>query len=206
MGRVGERPPQDPASTGEFLPQDANQTCAFHRDAAPTGGPTDADVPEGVSVPGYEILSELGRGGMGVVYKARHVRLGRLVALKMILAGAHAGALGLARFRAEAEAVAKLQHPNIVQIYETGEHEGRPYFSLEFVEGGSLDARLHDGPLPVRAAAELVESLARAMDFAHQKGIVHRDLKPANVLLAKTDERGSTLDERRTPLEAAPTG
>jgi hypothetical protein len=139
----------------------------------------------GVTVPGYDILEELGRGGMGVVYKARHRRLQRLVALKMVLAGAHVGQVGLARFRAEAEAVAKLLHPNIVQIFETGEYEGRPFFSLEYVEGGSLDQRIGKSPTSPRGAAQFVETLARTMDVAHQRGIVHRDLKPANILLAK---------------------
>src|SRR5262249_20928244 len=101
-------------------------------------------VPSGV--PGYEILGELGRGGMGIAYKARHLGLKRVVALKMILASGHAGAEHLSRFRAEAEAVAKLQHPNIVQIYDIGEHEGRPYFSLEFVDGGSLASKLRGEP------------------------------------------------------------
>ncbi len=96
----------------------------------------------GVSVPGYDLLQELGRGGMGVVYKARDRRLNRLVALKMILGGAHVGPAGLARFRAEAEAVAELHHANIVQIYETGEHDGCPYLSLEFVDGGSLEEQM----------------------------------------------------------------
>src|SRR5262249_50245488 len=147
-------------------------------------------------VPGYDILEELGRGGMGVVYKARHRRLGRLVALKMVLGGAHAGPKGLARFRAEAEAVAKLLHPNIVQIYETGEHEGRPYISLEFVDGGSLDKRMGVSPTSPRGAAQLVETLARAMHVAHQCGIVHRDLKPANILLAKLDSHSSLIRSR----------
>jgi tetratricopeptide (TPR) repeat protein len=120
---------------------------------------------------------------MGVVYKARDVQLQRLVALKMILAGAHAGPDELARFRTEAEAVARLQHPHIVQIHAIGEHEGLPYFSLEFVEGGSLAQKLAGTPLPPREAAQLVETLARAMHIAHQRGIIHRDLKPANVLL-----------------------
>src|SRR5436305_6353386 len=121
---------------------------------------------------------------MGVVYKARQTKLERIVALKMILAGGHAGPQELARFRTEAEAVARLQHPNIVQIYEVGEHEGHPYAALEFVEGGSLDRKLAGTPLPARQAAQLVEVLARAVQEAHDRGIVHRDLKPANVLLA----------------------
>jgi tetratricopeptide (TPR) repeat protein len=137
-----------------------------------------------VSVPGYEILGELGRGGMGVVYKARQVSLDRLVALKMVLAGAHAGPDALARFRAEAEAVARLQHPNIVQVYEIGASAGVPYFSLEFVEGGALDRRLDGTPRPPADAARLVETLARAVQEAHARGIVHRDLKPANVLVS----------------------
>ena len=159
---------------------------------------------EGVTVPGYDILEELGRGGMGVVYKARHRRLQRLVALKMVLAGAHAGQVGLARFRAEAEAVAKLLHPNIVQIYETGEHEGRPYFSLEFVEGGSLDKRIGESPTSPRAAAQLVETLARTMEVAHQRGIVHRDLKPANILLAKLGSQSTMVRNRETDSSSLP--
>jgi WD40 repeat protein len=133
---------------------------------------------------GYELLGELGRGGMGVVYKARQVGLNRLVALKMVLAGSHAGPEELARFRTEAEAVAALQHPNIVQIYEVGESDGLPFFSLELVEGGSLADRLTGTPWAARPAAELVATLARTMHYAHSCGIVHRDLKPANVLLA----------------------
>jgi WD40 repeat protein/tetratricopeptide (TPR) repeat protein len=135
------------------------------------------------SVAGYEILDVLGRGGMGVVYQARDVQLKRLVALKMILAGSHAGPQELARFRTEAEAVARLQHPHIVQIYEVGEQEGLPYFSLEYVTGGSLAQQLDGTPRPPRQAAELVETLARAMHAAHQRGIVHRDLKPGNILM-----------------------
>jgi WD40 repeat protein len=134
-------------------------------------------------VPGYEIQAELGRGGMGVVYLARQVQLHRLVALKMILAGSHAGEHDLARFRTEAEAAARLQHPNIVQIHEIGEADGHPFFSLEFVEGGSLASQLDGTPLVASAAARLVETLARAIHVAHGQGIIHRDLKPANVLL-----------------------
>ena len=155
-------------------------------------------------MPGYDILGELGRGGMGVVYKARHRRLQRLVALKMVLAGAHVGQMGLARFRAEAEAVAKLLHSNIVQIYETGEHEGRPYFSLEFVDGGSLDQRIRESPTSPRAAAQLVETLARTMDVAHQRGIVHRDLKPANILLARIGSQSSMVRSRELDSSSLP--
>jgi hypothetical protein len=132
-------------------------------------------------VSGFEILSELGRGGMGVVYKARQVTLKRLVALKMVLAAEHAGPEQFARFRTEAEAVAQLHHPNIVQIYEIGEHGGLPFFSLEYCGGGSLESRLKN-PWPSRQAAELVKTLARAVQAAHQAGIIHRDLKPANIL------------------------
>jgi WD40 repeat protein len=135
------------------------------------------------TLPGYELLGELGRGGMGVVYKAWQQGLNRLVALKMSSAGAHAGPQELARFRHEAEAVAQLQHPNIVQVYEVGEHAGRCYFSLEYLRGGSLAQKLSGSPLPARQAAELLETLARASHAAHQRGIVHRDLKPENVLL-----------------------
>jgi WD40 repeat protein len=120
---------------------------------------------------------------MGVVYKARQVQLNRLVALKMILAGSFAEEDQVARFRAEAEAVARIQHPHIVQIHEIGEADGRPYFSLEFVDGGSLDRKLNGTPLPARQAAEIVATLARAIHVAHTRGVVHRDLKPANVLL-----------------------
>ncbi len=135
------------------------------------------------AVPGYQIVSELGRGGMGVVYQARQARPSRLVALKMVLHGSHASAGDLVRFLAEGEAVAQLQHPNVVQIYEIGQHNGLPFFSLEYVEGGTLADRLRAGPLPPREAARLAETLARAMHYAHQRGVVHRDLKPSNVLL-----------------------
>jgi serine/threonine-protein kinase len=136
-------------------------------------------------VEGYQVLAELGRGGMGVVYKARQTKLNRIVALKMVLAGAHAGTDQLARFYTEAEAVAHLQHPNIVQIYEVGEHSGLPYFSLEYVDGGSLSERIGGKPQPVEEAAGQVAALAQAMAYAHEHGIIHRDLKPANVLLTR---------------------
>jgi serine/threonine protein kinase len=136
-------------------------------------------------VTGYEILGELGRGGMGVVYQARQKGLGRLAAVKVILSGSHSGVQDLARFRQEAETLGRLKHPNIVQVYEVGEPDGLPFFSLEFCPGGSLDGRLHGSPLPPPEAAELVATLARAMHAAHTAGIIHRDLKPANVLLAE---------------------
>jgi serine/threonine protein kinase len=136
-------------------------------------------------IPGYHILAEIGRGGMGIVYKARHLPLKRLVAIKMVLSGTQAATDDLARFRAEAEAVARLHHPNIVQIYEIGTHEGRPFFALEFVEGGTLSQQLKGNPQSPRQAAVLVETLARAMQAAHEGGIVHRDLKPGNVLMMK---------------------
>jgi tetratricopeptide (TPR) repeat protein len=134
-------------------------------------------------VPGYEVLAELGRGGMGVVYQARHTALKRLVALKMIRAGDYASTEELVRFQREAEAVARLRHPNIVQIYEVGEVRGSPFLSLEFVEGGSLARHLGGTPQSPRLAAGLIATLARTIHAAHQSGVVHRDLKPANVLL-----------------------
>jgi tetratricopeptide (TPR) repeat protein len=137
----------------------------------------------GASLPGYEILGELGRGGMGVVYRARHLALKRVVALKVILAGAHAGARERAGFHAEAEAVARLQHPNIVQIYDIAEHDGLPYFSLELVDGHSLEHYAGGKPLPANQAAQIIQTLARAIHYAHQQGVVHRDLKPGNILL-----------------------
>src|SRR5262249_33739439 len=139
-----------------------------------------APLPE---VPGYEVLGELGRGGMGVVYRARQGGLKRVVALKMIRSPAAAGPAQLARFRREARALARLQLPHILQISEVGEHDGSPYRALELLTGGGLDRRLRGRPWPARQAARLVETLARAVHAAHECRIVHRDLKPANVLL-----------------------
>jgi serine/threonine-protein kinase len=167
---------------------------------APSGGTVAAP-------PGYEVLDKLGEGGMGIVHKARQSKADRLVALKMILAGGHADPDKLARFRTEAEAIARLQHPHVVQVFEVGEHNGLPFFSLEFCPGGSLDKKLAGTPLPPAEAAVLVEKLARGVQAAHEAKVLHRDLKPANVLLAadgtpkvtdfglakKLDERGVTL-------------
>lgn len=139
-------------------------------------------------LPGFEIQSELGRGGMGVVYKAVQRSLGRLVAVKMILAGPFAGPRVLARFRAEADALARLNDPRFVQVFEVGEHQGQPFLVMEFVEGGSLAERLTHDPGPLHRAAEIVEALARAMNRAHQQGVAHLDLKPENVLLTRAGE------------------
>jgi WD40 repeat protein len=167
-------PPAANGGTGAYVPGQCTQTMGVQTECGPAA----------VAVPGYEIEAVLGRGGMGVVYKARHLALKRTVALKMVLAGGHAGPQERARFRLEAEAVARLQHPNIVTVYEVGEAGGHPYCALEFVEGGSLAAKLDGKPLPAREAAKLVEALARAVQLAHSRNVVHRDLKPANVLLA----------------------
>jgi tetratricopeptide (TPR) repeat protein len=146
------------------------------------------------SVGGYELLGMLGRGGMGVVFQARQPRLNRVVALKMIRSGSHADPDAVSRFRREAEAVARLQHPNILQVYEVGEDVGHPYLAMEFVTGGGLDEVLKKALLPARTAAGLVEVLARAVDHAHRQGIIHRDLKPANVLLQPNSETGGAAD------------
>jgi serine/threonine protein kinase/Flp pilus assembly protein TadD len=157
--------------------------------------------PERLAVPGYEILAELGRGGMGVVYKARQLSLKRPVALKMILGGARAGPQERARFRTEAEAVARLQHPNIVQIYEVGEHEGILYCALELVDGPGLEKVLGGRPQPVGPAARLAETLARALQHAHLQGIIHRDLKPSNVLLRRKSEVQNPKSETNPDTE-----
>jgi serine/threonine-protein kinase len=148
-------------------------------DATPPPRPT-ADLPR---IRGYEVQEVLGRGGMGVVYKARHRRLNRAVALKMLLAGPYARPEELERFLREAEAVAGLRHPNIVQVYDVGDLDGRPYFTMEYVEGGSLAQKLAGAPQSSDQAAPMVTALAEAIQVAHQCGIVHRDLKPANILL-----------------------
>jgi formylglycine-generating enzyme required for sulfatase activity/tRNA A-37 threonylcarbamoyl transferase component Bud32 len=146
----------------------------------PTHEATPSTPPD---VPGFKMLDELGRGAMGVVYHARQLKLNREVALKMILAGRHAGPEERIRFLAEAEAVAAIQHPGIVQVYECGTHGDLPFFALEFCAGGSLEKKLAGTPLEPAQAAQLVEQVARAMQAAHQRGIIHRDLKPANILL-----------------------
>jgi WD40 repeat protein len=169
-GRTG--PLADVAGVAASLSQTANDAQA--------GVATTVAPPR---LPGYEIIGELGRGGMGVVYQAKHIGLKRIVALKMILAGAHASPEQRGRFLSEAHAVARLQHPNVVQIYDIGEHDGCPFFALEFIGGGSLAQKLDGTPLPPRQAAAMLSTLASAVQSAHEQNIVHRDLKPANILL-----------------------
>jgi hypothetical protein len=169
--------------------------------AAGVGGSAEHPVPENVGATGtsppalaqpscpsqigeYDILGEVGRGGMGVVYKARHRGLRRLAALKMVLQGTFASAQQRLRFQLEAELAARVQHPNIVQVYEIGSHEGQPFLAMEWVEGGSLAGRLDGKPWPAAEAARLIETLASAIHAAHSQGVIHRDLKPANVLLS----------------------
>src|SRR5262245_25520841 len=191
LGRLlGDLWPPDPAPTA---------TPGLHRE------PADAALP---AVAGYEILGELGRGGMGIVYKARQTGLKRLVALKVIRAGARAGTRERARFRAEAEAIARLQHPHIVQVHEICEQGGLLCLALEFIDGGSLAQRIAGAPQPPRAAAELTQVLSRAIHSAHEHNVVHRDLKPANVLLtrdgvAKIADFGlaKRLDDESAPTE-----
>ena len=135
----------------------------------------------------YELILEIARGGMGVVFQARHVFLHRLVALKMILGGQLARPEDLQRFQTEAEAAAQLQHPGIVALYEVGTHQGQPFLSMEYISGTSLAQVAAAGPVPSRTAARYLEQTARAVYYAHTKDILHRDLKPANILL---DEHG----------------
>jgi WD40 repeat protein/tRNA A-37 threonylcarbamoyl transferase component Bud32 len=153
---------------------------------APSAAAMPAAVPQRIGK--YEILSTLGVGGMGIVFKARDIELGREVALKKMLGGRFAREDYRQRFLAEARALARLQHPHIVQIHDFGEHEGQPYFVLEYVPGGSLSDRLAGKPQPPVQAARWAETLARAVQYAHDQGIIHRDLKPSNVLLTLDDQ------------------
>ncbi len=151
---------------------------------SPFGGtspkPSSTELPQ---IPGHELRGLLGRGGMGVVYEARHLRLNRIVAVKMLLTGVYASPEARERFLREAEAVAGLRHPNIIQVHDMGDQAGQPYFTMEFVEGGNLAQKLAGAPQPPREAASLLATLSEAVQEAHRSGIVHRDLKPSNVLL-----------------------
>jgi eukaryotic-like serine/threonine-protein kinase len=180
------------------------------------------DAPSSGSLPrtfgDYVLLQEQGRGGMGIVYKAKQSSLDRTVALKMLLHGDVASSEDRARIRAEARAAGLLQHPNIIPVHEVGEHDGRDFFTMPFIEGRSLASVLADGPLPPHESARLVATLAKAVEHAHQQGIIHRDLKPGNVLLAASpdgsdvnpsstlppnvDSRSSSPDSSRTPMIA----
>ncbi len=161
------------------LPKTAN-------DSGITGPPALSTGP--TAIPGYDIVGELGRGGMGVVYKAWQVAAKRFVALKMVVPDAKSDEAALRRFQAEAQAVAQLSHPNIIQIYAVSDYHGWPFFCLEFCGGGSLAKKLGGSPMLPSPAAQLVEKLARAVATAHEKHIVHRDLKPANILLTTEGE------------------
>jgi serine/threonine-protein kinase len=170
---------------GRIASDDPSSITLPVSDVAPT---SDADVPRVPDRIGdYEILEELGRGGMGIVYRARQSGLERSVALKAIRAGAMASRADVTRFRVEAQSAAKLEHPGIVPVYDVGEDDGQPYFTMQLIEGTTLSARLADGPMSASEVVKLLAPVARAIDFAHQGGVLHRDLKPANILI---DEDG----------------
>src|SRR5579864_4361747 len=194
--------PTPPKPDGGFVPisgdnQQANHTPQVvdeskRRNQLQKTARTTAALP---LIPDYEMLGILGEGGMGIVYKARHRSLKRFVALKMIAAEQVAPS-ARRRFQTEAETIARLHHPSIVQIFDIGEYQGRPFLALELVEGGSLANLLATGPLPVPQAIHLTAQMARAMHYAHTKGVIHRDLKPANILL---ESRNAECGMRNDP-------
>src|SRR5262245_5032929 len=163
---------------------EAEVTAIFSVHGPKTGAPQPrrlgAELPV---IPGYSVLGVLGRGGMAVVYRAHHSKLARDVAVKMLLTADHASPSELARFLREARAIASLRHPHIIQVFDIGDLEGRPFFTMEYVEGGSLAQKLAGVPQSARDAAAMAATLAEAVQVAHEHGIVHRDLKPANILL-----------------------
>ncbi len=188
----GDAKPEPAVTTSLHWPAEGQSIETDNLDRTSTFGPGNKGMktaeigktPISRTIGPYAIERELGRGGMGVVYLARHEQLGRTVALKMILAGTQAGEEAQKRFLLEAQSIARLSHPGIVTVYDIGEYEGMPYFSLEYVAGNSLAKLLAEKPLEPRAAASLVAKMAAAMQYAHEKGVVHRDLKPNNVLMA----------------------
>jgi eukaryotic-like serine/threonine-protein kinase len=182
--RTGEVGP-GPADGGAHLVGDRSASAVDSEDATLSRQVDAAPPPRPApTIPGYLIEGELGRGAMGIVYLARQARLNRPCALKVILAGVHADPVATVRFLGEAEAVARLQHPHIVQIHHTGEADGLPFLELEYLPGGSLDRTLDGTPWPARRAAALIEAVARGAAEAHRLGIIHRDLKPSNILIA----------------------
>ena len=180
-------PPTENSAAQAALPPATHNSRQTFADSAPARPTLESTLPR--AIPGYEILEEIGRGGMGVVYRACQLRLGRVVALKLLLSGAHSSIERRARFRAEADAIARLHHPGIVQVYDVGEHDGMPFLVLEFMSGGSLEKKLAGKVLAPRQAAELLETLAWAVDHANSHGIIHRDLKPSNILLQRVERR-----------------
>jgi formylglycine-generating enzyme required for sulfatase activity len=184
-------------SAHRLPPPDAPDDATAKRTRDTRAGPTDltpGESREYPDIPGYEILGVCGHGGMGVVYRARQLGANRLAALKMIRAVEHASPAERLRFQIETEAAARLQHPNIVQLYEVGEARGQPFFSLEYCDGGTLTDQLKKQRLTPRQAAQLIETLARAMHYAHLRGVVHRDLKPGNVLLTGAERVAKITD------------
>jgi serine/threonine protein kinase/WD40 repeat protein len=197
-------PPREDGDTGPFQPTPdvpASATVQWQPLTDPDEAPhsQSTERPPALAIPGYEILEEVGRGGMGVVFKARHLQLNRIVALKMILSGELASAQETNRLRSEAETIAQVQHPNIIQIFEIGEHEGRLFLSLEYCGGGSLEHLLRGTPLPAIEASRLLLTLAGAIEHAHFCGVIHRDLKPANILL---QDRGPQVARSAGPALA----
>jgi serine/threonine protein kinase len=192
------KPSDDPTRTeSPPLVSDTTRTATFADSNSPTTSATPDDdrraasqsLPSRIVIPGYEIIKELGRGGMGVVYKARQIRLNRLVALKVLLADGHADSKTLIRFLAEAESVAAIKHPNVLQVYEFGDTDGRPYLALEYLHGGTLAERFKSSrQFDPKSAATLISKIALGVHAAHEKGIVHRDLKPGNVLFDESGE------------------
>jgi WD40 repeat protein/serine/threonine protein kinase/ribosomal protein S27E len=198
----------DPGGTGDSYPvlsdtidqlqapRPSHETVSQH--PGPERGQAGLPTESAARFGDYELLAKVAEGGMGVVYKARQIKLNRIVALKMIRAGQLASDQEVQRFYSEARASAHLDHPGIVPVFEVGEHEGQHFFSMGYVEGGSLAARVKDGPLPPREAASLVRQIADAVAYAHQRGIVHRDLKPANILLTRSSTAFTDYTDSKT--------